>query len=350
MTAEADALRRAGRADMTVPMLQPPLLDTEDGRPRMIGVEVEFSGLTCEESADLVRDLFGGRIRCIDPYRFEVVETCFGSFTVELDTHYAHPPEDDRPADGSDWEEIRRAVRDGLSSAIGAVSSLWLPVEIVSPPMRITDLPELDRLVPALRKHGALGTRDGLVYAFATQLNPEVPSLRHESVLLHLKAFLLLADALRAEVDMDLLRRALPFADPFPASYVRKVVDPRYWPDLQRFLNDYLDASPTRNRELDLLPLLAHLAPDAVRDKVADVLVKARPTFHYRLPDTRLCDPSWSLIVEWNRWAEVEHLAADRATLDRLGQASLAASQGNSRSRLPADLITAWRAERTAGR
>lgn len=76
---------------MAAEMVLPPSLDTEQGQPRMIGVEIEFAGVTCEQAAGLVRDLFGGRIEVIDPYRFEVKGTRLGSFTVELDSQYAHP-------------------------------------------------------------------------------------------------------------------------------------------------------------------------------------------------------------------------------------------------------------------
>ena len=34
------------------------------------------------------------------------------------------------------------------------------------------------------------------------------------------------------------------------------LVSPDYWPDRRRFIDDYLSANPTRNRDLDLLPLL----------------------------------------------------------------------------------------------
>jgi putative amidoligase enzyme len=334
---------------MSAEMVLPPSLDTEDGQPRMIGVEIEFAGMSCEQAAGLICDLFSGRIKRIDPHRFEVTETRFGSFTVELDSQYAHPDDNDDDAAASSWDDIGRAVRDGLTTAIATVTSLWLPIEIVSPPVPLAVLPELDSLVPALRGRGAAGCSDGLVYAFATQLNPEVPSLRAESMLAHLKAFLLLAETLRAAIDVDLLRRALPFANAFPSAYVRKVVNPKYQPALPQLVDDYLEANQTRNRELDLLPLFTHLAHERVRAKVEDALIKPRPTFHYRLPDTRVSDPAWSLIVEWNRWVEVEHLAADASALRRLGEIYLDQAESR-RPRALVEAIDAWRAERSAGR
>lgn len=330
---------------MSTKMVLPPHLVTEEGRPRMLGVEIEFAGVSCEDTADLVRKLFGGRIEALDRYRYEITGTRFGTFTVELDSQYAHPGDGGAEPVKSGWDEIGRTVRDGLTTAINAVSTLWVPVEIVSPPIPLQVLPELNALVSALRSVGAEGSDDGLLYAFATQFNPEVPSRRADAIVAHLKAFLLLADRLRETIDVDVVRRALPFIRPFPSSYVRKVVDPEYRPALPQLIDDYVEANPTRNRELDLLPLFTSLAPERVRQKVDDALIKARPTFHYRMPDTRLSDPGWNLIVEWNRWAEVEQLAADAAALRRLGEAYLEARR-DERSSAMTEVLDAWRAER----
>jgi len=122
---------------------------------------------------------------------------------------------------------------------------------------------------------------------------------------------------LRAEIGVDPARRVLPFIGHFPDAYVRLVIDPGYAPDLGTLIDDYLEHNPTRNRELDLLPLFAHLDPGRVERALPDAHVKARPTFHYRLPNSRIDDPAWGgVIEEWNRWLEVERLAADPARLE----------------------------------
>lgn len=38
---------------MSAEMVLPPGLDTEDGEPRTIGVEIEFAGMSCEQAAAL---------------------------------------------------------------------------------------------------------------------------------------------------------------------------------------------------------------------------------------------------------------------------------------------------------
>ncbi|OBX33760.1 putative amidoligase enzyme [Halomonas elongata] len=40
------------------------------------------------------------------------------------------------------------------------------------------------------------------------------------------------------------------------------MLDPDYQPDLRTLIDDYLEYNPTRNRELDLLPLFAYLDPE----------------------------------------------------------------------------------------
>jgi len=324
-------------------MIDPPYPQTEAGRPRRIGVEIEFIGVSCEKAAELVRHLYGGVLRPLDAYRFLVTGTRLGDFTVELDCQYAHT-EDSSDADPA----VTNTIKSSLANAIGAVSSLWVPVEIISPPVPLSALPELDRLIPALRHAGAEDTKEGLVYAFATQLNPEVPSFSIESIVAHLRAFLLLENKLRAEIDIDLLRRTLAFTNPFPKAYARKVVSPLYQPELTQFVDDYIAANPTRNRELDLLPLLAELAPEQVRASIDDIRVKPRPTFHYRMPDTRLSDPGWGFVMEWDRWVAVELLAADADALARLGEIFVD-PDSRQRDQILLREIEAWWA-RSAGR
>ncbi len=308
-------------------MTLPPRLHTDDGSTRRLGAEIEFSAVDCREAALLVEARFGGTVEEESLWRFHVRDTAFGDFTVELDTQYAHARKGARDASDASGSELEQRIAETLdrelSEAIGDIGSLWLPVEIVAPPVPLDRLPELDPLIEDLREAGAEGTDDALLFAFATQLNIEVATRDPASVRDHLKAYLVLAEGLREEIGPRLTRRMLPFTDPFPKDYVRQVVNPAYRPDLGALIDDYLDANPTRNRELDMLPLFLDLDPERVRARIVDPRVRARPTFHYRLPDTRLSDPSWSLITEWNRWVRVERLAADGEALAEAGRAYL---------------------------
>ena len=183
-----------------------------------------------------------------------------------------------------------------------------------------------------LRRAGAKGTQDGALYAFGLHFNPEMPRREAETSSSFLKTFALLNAWLRREVAPDATRALLGFADPFPRDYVRKIADPDYRPDLGAFIDDYLAANPTRNRDLDLLPLLPSLDEERVRRVLPNEKINARPTFHYRLPDARVSDPGWSIAPDWNRWVAVERLAADRDRLDAVGAAYLAPSRARTRA------------------
>jgi hypothetical protein len=155
-------------------------------------------------------------------------------------------------------------------------------------------------------------------------LNPEVPDREPATVLAYLRAFLLLEDWIIENAEVDLSRRIAPFIRPFPETYRRRVLALDYAPDAQQLLADYVAANPTRNRGLDLLPLFCALYGDSFLAQVEEAeLVKARPTFHYRMPNCELSTPDWSPRADWNRWVALEKLAEDRALLAELSSAYL---------------------------
>jgi hypothetical protein len=165
-------------------------------------------------------------------------------------------------------------------------------------------------MIDCLRELGATGA-DQVLHAFGLHLNPEVASFDADYLLRHLRACLLLSDWLRAEIGIPFSRRVSQFVAPFPESYHQLLLSPDYAPGVEALIDDYLTYNPTRNRELDMLPLFSHLDRDRVMQVVSDKNTSPRPTFHYRLPTSRVDEPGWSVVLEWNRWVAVERLAAD---------------------------------------
>lgn len=320
---------------MVLSLLLPPHPRTVDGTKRRVGVEIEFAGLEPAIAARLVRDLYGGRIEELDKHRFAIPGTALGRFEVELDSSYAHPRHravDSARALEAAIKDKLATLQDRLATTVGDVVSLWLPYEVVAPPIEIERLAVLDRLIQVLREHRAKGTGGSLLYGFGLQLNPQVVSTEADDLRRHLQAYLVLSPWLRADIAIDPTRRLLPFADRFPAPYVARVLAPDYRPNLASLIDDYLEHNPTRNRELDLLPLFAHIDPERVCRAVADPNIKARPTFHYRLPNSRVDEPDWGGVVEeWNRWVRVERLAADPSRLDEAIDAYRAHLAGGTR-------------------
>jgi hypothetical protein len=116
----------------------------------------------------------------------------------------------------------------------------------------------------------------------------------------------------------------LGFIAPYPRAYARLVLDPGYAPDQAQLIDDYLMHNATRNRGLDLLPLFAHIDPARVRRGIDDKRIKARPTFHFRMPDSRVDEASFRISEQWSTWLEVERLACDRARLAEQSRSVLA--------------------------
>ncbi|WP_457089307.1 amidoligase family protein [Microvirga sp. P5_D2] len=293
----------------------PPFLHNEHGALRTVGVEIEFVGPSAEQTIQALQEALGGRLIEVDPHAFVLKESAIGDLSVELDSRILHPG---KGAGGS------RGVLPKIAALFGFAARYLVPCELVTAPTPIDRLQELDSILDILRRIGAKGTQDAPFYAFGLHFNPEIPRQDAETLTAFMKSFVLLNPWLRREVSPDRTRDLLGFADPFPTDYVRKIVAPDYWPDIARFTDDYLEANPTRNRDLDCLPLLHHFDAPRVRQVLPNEKINGRPTFHYRLPDARVSDPGWSIAPDWNRWVCVERLAADREKLDAAGIAYLA--------------------------
>lgn len=301
---------------MTTEPKVPPVRVNKDGDERCVGVELEFAGLSVEETTRHLKECFGGEVEPVDAHRNILDHPDWGKATIELDVQYVHKKEDGGEEGKLAFLESLKLSEDARGKIGDALTGL-VPVEIVFPPIPWSRLGELSAVFDVLREHGALGTREHPLYAFGLHLNVEVASGSADEILSMLRAYVVMAEALHEAVDVDITRRILPHADRFPADYARMICAPDYPAKLGRIIDDYLEMNPTRNRELDMLPLFSFLDPDRVADRISDSLVKSRPTYHYRLPNADLGDPDWSAVTEWNRWVAIEELAADEARLER---------------------------------
>lgn len=291
----------------------PPVQADAAGRVRRVGVEVEFAGLTAGAAARALRSALGGAVETLDPHAFRVRGTKLGDLAVELDLRYAHPGRRDPTL----------PIRPGrhLASALGWLLHGIVPRELITGPLPLPRLADIDLAVAALRAAGARGRGASLWGSFGLHLNVELPRLDAATLVSYLKAYLLLEPALRRAVAR---RRWRPFlAAPFPTAYARQVADLDYWPDLATLADDYLAANPTRNRGLDLLPVLLHLDEARVRAVLPHAKIGARPVLHHRLPQAYVSEPGWSVAGDWNRWVAVERLAADLGQLAALARTFL---------------------------
>jgi hypothetical protein len=293
----------------------PPVLHNPRGAVRKAGFELEFTGVSLNVAAMHVRKVFGGEHLIRSTFVHAVRGTPSGEFAVEMDTTVLKDKTYEKPLRAMGFDPRRRDAKWLEAALLGAFSTL-VPAEVATPPLPVTDLAPLDELRRRLRDSGAKGTRAGLLYAFGLHINPEIASDDPAYLLSVVRAFLLLFPWLKQRTEVDLARRISPYINPFPPAYARLVLDADYPATVERLVDDYLAHNPTRNRPLDLAPVLAHLDADRVARRVQEHhLVKPRPAFHYRLPNCMVDEPHWTIAREWNTWVAVEELANDPARL-----------------------------------
>lgn len=286
----------------------PPQRLTPEGQERRVGVELEMAGLAPLKMVHCIRTAFGGALRRSSRFEYQVADTRLGTFGVELDASYlksiGYRQEQRQP------EEEKSFLEDVATDLLTLAAEQVVPWEITTPPVPLSQLHDLEPLIDALRHAGAQGTRSSLVYAFGVHLNPELPALDAATILNYLRAFLCLFEWIASDDDTDLTRRLTSYINHFNKPYILDVLDMDYRPDLPRLMLDYMQANPTRNRTLDLLPLFAWLDRDFVRQQIDDPRVKGRPTLHYRLPNCDIDNAGWNLWQPWREWLQVEFLAS----------------------------------------
>jgi hypothetical protein len=309
----------------------PPKLYKKNGEKRRIGVEIELSGVTLAVIACQTNIAYGGKIEEISPYEFALKNSELGDFKIELDYVYLKKYARERYNSSEEQEvevELDKIanpdnldIEDWAADALGLIAKNFIPFEIITPPLPMQKLNELDVLIDRLRNHGAKGTKHIVFYAFGVHLNPELPDTDIATVLAYFRAFFCLSFWLEEEEELPISRRITPFINSFPNDYIRQVMNINYAPTMDEFIDDYLEANPTRNRALDLLPLLAWLDEKKVRQLLPNEKISRRPTFHYRLPNSDIDNPDWSLALCWNNWVMVERLAARHDKLTEMIEA-----------------------------
>lgn len=297
--------------------LQPPVLYNSAGELRRVGFELEYSGITLEKSARLVQQVTGGTIRQQGDFDYRISGTPYGEFKLELDSRLI---KDQLYLDflkGLGFRIDHPELFTPLQELLARIGDYFVPFELITPPLPLDQLDVMEQLRCKLQEHGAEGTAQSVLYAFGLHLNIEILEPDHRMVLRYLQAFLLLSGWLYEQAQVNRSRKLTMFIKDFPASYRDLVLDPAYQPAQEQLFADYLAANPSRNRVLDLLPLFASMSDDLAAE-YRNKQVQPRPAFHYRLPNSLVSNPDWSIATEWELWLWVERLAADRKGLERL--------------------------------
>ena len=303
----------------------PPLLYNQNGSLRTVGFELEFANVGIEESVKIIQDLYGGEVQEENRFSQKVVGTSLGDFSVEFDLTLLTEKGYKKIFDKFNirLEELKvgnGTLENSVETALESIVGKIFPYEIAAPPIPLTQLNQLEKLRLSLYQHHAKGTEAFPTNAFGTHINVEAPKLDSETLIKYLRAFLLLYPWLLQAGETDLARRISPFIDPYPAEYAQLILAPGYQPDLETFIRDYHQHNPDRNRPVDMYPLFAAQQENLLKEFKDLGKVKPRNTFHYRLPNSCVSKPDWTLAQEWNNWVVIEELAHDPEKMDQMSQ------------------------------
>lgn len=293
----------------------PPKTTNPSGRERTIGFEFEFTGVEMNDVASMIFNLFGGEIREVSTFEFIITGTRFGDFGLELDAQMIREKKYEKFLKNVGIDLSTYENQESFEDSLKELASSVVPYEIITPPVPLSEISDLTKLVDELRKRKAQGTGSSLMYAFGLHINPEIPEDSTESILNHLRAFILLEPWIRNKADIDVSRRLTPFIRRFEDDYIQHVLNADYQPNQTELITDYFTYGNTRNRPLDLQPLFMYRDHELTTKLLEDTLTSPRPTYHYRLPNCSLEDETWTLAAEWNRWVLVETLADDEKSL-----------------------------------
>ncbi len=293
-----------------------------NGEPRQVGVEIELHGISVDQLAEVVQDAIGGTLKKVSRSEYELDVPDQGTYRIEVDYALLKEMAKDQADSESDSDNLSR---DLAIEALDTLSSLVVPCEVVSPPLAMEAICEpMDAIVEATREAGANGTRASFAFAFGVHLNVEPPDMEAGTILSYMRAFACLFDWIVWAGNVDLSRRITPYINAFPRDYLELILAPDYQPDMDALIADYLEHNATRNRALDMLPLWASVDEKTVFEAVDDDRIKARPAFHYRLANSCVDEPEWSVADPWNSWVKLEQLAADEDALSALAGEMLA--------------------------
>ena len=300
----------------------PPIAVDHTGQPRKAGFEFEFGNLPILKTVETLQKALGGEIESMTPFEAILHDSTVGRLKVERDANLLKSVKYRRWLETLGIEFSPGTIAHEIEANIDSASKTLVPCEVVTDPIPFDELYKLDVLTSTLNSMGAEGTQHKLMYAFGLHINPSMPDRSATSLRRYIQAFLLLQSWIIESSQIDVTRRFFTkYIDPFPQSYMDLVLDTGYRPDISTLIDDYLKHNPTRNRALDMLPILCDLDEERVKKgikKEERALVKGRPAFHYRLPDCKVNVPGWRVSTSWNQWIYVEKLACDGLLLTEL--------------------------------
>ena len=240
----------------------PSVVTDSSGAPRRAGFEFEFGNLPIVETAKALQKSLGGELDIESPFEAVLQGSLLGKLKIERDADILKSRRYRSWLESLGVKFSPGSIAHDIETNIDNASRGLIPCEVVTEPIPFKDLERLDTLIDTLNTLGAAGTQDSLIYAFGLHINPSIPDNSSATLTRYIQAFLLLYTWIIESSEIDLTRRFLTkYIDPFPEDYMELTLDHNYAPDSTTLVEDYLKHNPTRNRALDMLPILFEQQP-----------------------------------------------------------------------------------------
>ena len=148
---------------------QPKRIYNKDGEIRKAGFELEFGNVPIEETTRIIQELFGGTINNAFKFKQKVENTSLGEFSVEIDTRFLTNKAYMKPLEKLNIDISKINMGDTnleaeLENLLEGVVKNWVPYEIGTPAIPITELHELVqvRVIAHMQDQIGIGHRKGV--------------------------------------------------------------------------------------------------------------------------------------------------------------------------------------------
>lgn len=187
------------------------------GQPRRAGFELEVGNLPVLQAAERLRQTLGGELDAISPFEAVLRGSSVGTLKIERDAQLLKSVLYRKWLQKLGVDFSPGTIAHGLETNLDSASAALVPCEVVTEPLPMWALGDLDTLVTTMAEMGAQGTHNSPVYAFGLHINPSIPDDHPDTLRRFIQAFLLLSDWIIASSDIDLTRRFFTkYIDPYP--------------------------------------------------------------------------------------------------------------------------------------
>ncbi len=207
--------------------------------PRRFGVEIEFGGINSYDTAKILQTYFGGTLSIS---KREIL-VGIDNISKNSDQVYKVVEIDDYVVNGTSLGDLKVITEFNEESSIIDLAKVKKVTEVITPPLNVSKLYELDRMAMVLRQHGAKGTRNDLAVGIHVTCELNNGVIKDE-------LSLLLVDLLRNIMSnkhwkenqyyLNIPNSRAKYLTPYSDGFMKKLLNPNYRPTMDELYDDFI--------------------------------------------------------------------------------------------------------------